>query len=224
MAKLSSTDIYGDLYVDGIISGVLGNTYTRSSVGHLDWPNNQEYLLTKAAIAHWNGRYDASNSNLAYCNRGAFGTIVTKNTGDYATASHTHASITAATGASWTSTAASNQTDCLINFYSHISQSAAGLFPRSNNANAMISINKHSGHYDSQLGFSSNGNVYYRSVNGTAMSDSTAWKQIAFTDSNITGKAANSDKVGGYSVWVGTQADYNAITSKSSTTLYYIKE
>lgn len=35
-------------------------------------------------------------------------------------------------------------------------------------------------------------------------------------------KAANSDKVGGYSVWVGTQAQYDAISSKSSTTLYYI--
>ena len=87
MAKLSSTDIYGDLYVDGIISGVLdgtiNKTYTRSSVGHLDWPNNTEHYLTKAALAHWNGRYDGSGSNLAYCNRGAFGTIVTKNTGDY---------------------------------------------------------------------------------------------------------------------------------------------
>ena len=34
-------------------------------------------------IGYWNGRYDASNSNLAYCNKGAFGTIVTKATTDY---------------------------------------------------------------------------------------------------------------------------------------------
>lgn len=30
--------------------------------------------------------------------------------------------------------------------------------------------------------------------------------------------------VNGYSVWTGTQAQYNAISSKSSTTLYFITE
>ena len=69
------------------------STYTRSSVGTLDWSDNTGALLTKAAIAHWNGAYSGTSSNLAYCNRGAFGTIVTKNSGDYATASHTHNSI-----------------------------------------------------------------------------------------------------------------------------------
>ena len=69
------------------------SVYTRSSVGTLDWSSNAEALLTKAAIAHWNGAYSGTTSNLAYCNRGAFGTIVTKNSGDYATASHTHNAI-----------------------------------------------------------------------------------------------------------------------------------
>ena len=69
------------------------STYTRSSIGTLDWSANTEALLTKAAIAHWNGAYSGTSSNLAYCNRGAFGTIVTKNSGDYATASHTHNNI-----------------------------------------------------------------------------------------------------------------------------------
>lgn len=37
---------------------------------------------------------------------------------------------------------------------------------------------------------------------------------------NING---NASSVGGYSVWVGTQTEYNALSSKSSTTIYYIK-
>ena len=57
--------------------------YARSSIGTLDWGSNNEYLLTKSAIAHWNGCYGGTASNLQYCNRGAFGTIVTKNSGDY---------------------------------------------------------------------------------------------------------------------------------------------
>ena len=48
-------------------------------------------LMTTNTLAYWNGSYSTSgSSNLTYCNRGAFGTIVTKNTGDYAKAGHTH--------------------------------------------------------------------------------------------------------------------------------------
>ena len=42
------------------------------------------------------------------------------------------------------------------------------------------------------------------------------------TATTFSGTATNSNKVGGYSVWVGTQAQYDAISSKSSTTIYYI--
>ena len=54
-------------------------------------------------MAFWNGAYNSNNSsNLTYCNRGAFGTIVTKNTGDYAAASHTHSYSAVYTGSSAT--------------------------------------------------------------------------------------------------------------------------
>ena len=49
----------------------------------------------------------------------------------------------------------------------------AGLFPSSNNANSILSINRHAGSYDSQLGFSSDGNIYYRSFNATALDTTT---------------------------------------------------
>jgi hypothetical protein len=46
--------------------------------------NYNANLMTTNTLAHWNGAFNASNtSNLTYCNRGAFGTIVTKATTDY---------------------------------------------------------------------------------------------------------------------------------------------
>ena len=41
---------------------------------------------------------------------------------------------------------------------------------------------------------------------------------------NLPANGGNADTVGGYAIWVGTQAQYNAISSKSSTTIYLIKE
>lgn len=37
-------------------------------------------------------------------------------------------------------------------------------------------------------------------------------------------KTNSSSSYGGYTVWVGTQAQYDAITTKDNTTLYFIKE
>lgn len=68
-----------------------------SAVGHSDWRNQSTddgYVPTMAFMAFWNGAFNGSgNSNLQYCARGRFGTIVTKSSGDYATAGHTHNSI-----------------------------------------------------------------------------------------------------------------------------------
>lgn len=54
--------------------------------GHCGWvtkEGNGLNLITLNTLAYWNGQYKDSASNLAYCNKGAFGTIVTKNEGDY---------------------------------------------------------------------------------------------------------------------------------------------
>lgn len=70
------------------------NTRTLTSASHSSWANastDQGYVPDMAFIAYWNGAFSSNGaSNLAYCNRGAFGTIVTKNAGDYASAGHTH--------------------------------------------------------------------------------------------------------------------------------------
>ena len=52
------------------------------------------------------------------------------------------------------------------------------------NANSIFTINKHPGNYYSQLGFSSNGNLYYRNfVNNVAINTTQGWSQLAFTSS-----------------------------------------
>ena len=42
--------------------------------------------------------------------------------------------------------------------------------------------------------------------------------------SSLPANGGNADTVGGYTIWTGTQAEYNAISNKSSTTIYFIKE
>lgn len=41
---------------------------------------------------------------------------------------------------------------------------------------------------------------------------------------NLPANGGNADTVGGYAIWVGTQVQYDVITSKSSTTIYLVKE
>ena len=75
--------------------------FTRSSVGDIGWStnSNQGLPVSVSAIAYWNGAYQNTTSNLTYCKHGAFGTIVTKNAGDYAAASHgTHLTIGTGSG------------------------------------------------------------------------------------------------------------------------------
>lgn len=69
------------------------NVRTLTAQGASGWKDaatDQQYVPDMAFMAYWNGAYSGTSSNLTYCNRGAFGTIVTKNTSDYAVAGHTH--------------------------------------------------------------------------------------------------------------------------------------
>ena len=42
--------------------------------------------------------------------------------------------------------------------------------------------------------------------------------------SSLPANGGNAATVGGYTIWTGTQTQYNAISNKSSTTIYFIKE
>lgn len=66
---------------------------TLGAVGNTSWTNkttDDKYVPTMSFMAYWNGAYSGTSSNLQYCDRGRFGTIVTKGSGDYAAAGHTH--------------------------------------------------------------------------------------------------------------------------------------
>jgi len=86
-----------------------------------------------------------------------------------------------------------------IKYSYHVSNGTAGLFSATDNANSIITLNKHEGNYDSQLGFSSNGNIYYRNFSNSALNTTSAWKQIAFTDSNVA--SANTAKHASAAHW-----------------------
>ena len=62
--------------------------YTRSSVGDLGWGTGNQDLIAKSALAFWNGAYSGTGSNLAYCNKGAFGDMATKSTANALTLSY----------------------------------------------------------------------------------------------------------------------------------------
>ena len=65
------------------------------------------------------------------------------------------------------------------------------------------------------------------SVNGTTYTHSNGTITLPnypTIPNSLPANGGNADTVGGYAIWVGTQAQYNAITSKSSTTIYLIKE
>ena len=63
-----------------------------------------------------------------------------------------------------------------------VPSTASGIMSTSNNANGILTINTHSGNYYHQIGFSPNG-MFYRSVNGTALTNSLAWEKI-YTSAN----------------------------------------
>ena len=76
-----------------------------------------------------------------------------------------------------------------------ISNGTVGLFDAINNANSIITLNKHSGDYNSQLGFSSNGKIYYRNFAGQALSTNNAtkpWEQILTSANTINATQLDS--------------------------------
>lgn len=75
--------------VKGLAAAAYRGVYTKSSLGDIGWGTeaNRTKVVDVSAIAFWNGRHSGTSSNLQYCDRGRFGTIVTKATGDYVAAS-----------------------------------------------------------------------------------------------------------------------------------------
>lgn len=110
----------------------------------------------------------------------------------YTPSSHNH---TVIQGTSITSAVPGKANDGFCEFYYNVNNGLANNMPSSNNANAIISISRHAGDYTSQLGFSSNGNLYYREGVGA-----TAWKTI-LTSSNYTSYTVTKTGGGASGTW-----------------------
>jgi hypothetical protein len=63
---------------------------TASAITTLGYGTNNGYVPDISMLSYWNGAYSGTSSNLAYCNKGAFGDMATKTASSYALASHTH--------------------------------------------------------------------------------------------------------------------------------------
>ena len=94
VGDISSNYNYCELTPTGIIEKGMylenkyilnSNKYTVNGVSHTGWLDiDQSKVPTLNFLSFWNGAHTSNgNSNLSYCNRGAFGTIVTKSASDY---------------------------------------------------------------------------------------------------------------------------------------------
>lgn len=68
-----------------------------------------------------------------------------------------------------------------INYSYAVYQTTTGMFNATNNANSIITIKRHSTNYFSQIGFSSDGRIYYRDFENAILDTTTDWSKIAFT-------------------------------------------
>lgn len=185
-------------YVPNTIAGVSA-AITLLDVGD-DTPVDNCYYITQTNDASSNTYYRRKHSSLWTYIKGKTDSV-------YSAIGHTHSSITGPNKHDAAVPTSTVGTGVLTLFYNV--DNTSGNMPKANNANAIIQLNKHAGEYDSQLGFSSDGNIYYRSANGSAFTTSSPWKQLAWKDDRL---GANSD--GSYwgmaspsndsSVWIRT--------------------
>lgn len=95
-----------------------------------------------------------------------------------------------------------NAADGKIEFYYNVNNGLTNNMPSTNNANAIFNISRHGGgNYTSQLGFSSDEEIYYRAGTGT-----TKWKKILTSDNftsysvPLTGSTISNPNASNFSI------------------------
>jgi len=96
-------------------------------------------------------------------------------TSSFASSGHSHNSLYGAQSS--TAVPVTSLSNGQLKVFYNVNYDLSGNMPATNNANAIIQINRHGGNYDSQLGFSNNGNIYYRSCNNETL-DTKGWKTV----------------------------------------------
>ena len=103
-----------------------------------------------------------------------------------------------------------------VKYYYNILLNTEGLFPHNNNANSVLTVSKHQGSYLSQLGFSSDRRLYFRSANGEDI-NSLGWNTIAYV-SEIPTKVSQLTNDSGF-VTGGPYLPLSGGTMTGSTTV-----
>ena len=85
--------------------------------------------------------------------------------------------------------------DGFMTYHYNVNNGLTNNMPSSNNANAILTISRHAGDYTTQLGFSSDDNIYYRNGVGT-----TSWKRI-LDSSNYNNYAPSKTGSGASGTW-----------------------
>lgn len=156
---------------------------TPDAIGAAPASHTHDYVPTSRTV---NGKALSSNITLSASdvsavptsrtiNGKALSSNITLSASDVsaAPASHSHGQLI---GDYVTTVPLSTDNGALKYVYS-VPSTASGIMSTTNNANGILTINTHSGNYYHQLGFSPNG-MFYRSANGTALTNSLAWNKI----------------------------------------------
>lgn len=186
-----------------IVGGGESSDYVKSAAG--SGGNERLVLANDDVIEFYTGCQDGLSkaTHTTIDNTGLFsGTAAKANSvpwsgvsgkpGTFTPSSHSHSYIAAVISSSAVPAKAA---DGRVEFYYNVNNGLANNMPSSNNANAIISLSRHAGDYPSQLGFSSDGNIYYREGVGT-----TAWKTI-LTSSNYTSYTVTKTGGGASGTW-----------------------
>lgn len=116
----------------------------------------------------------------------------------------------------------------IVKFLYNVSNGTANLFDHTDNANAIIQISKHGGNYDSQLGFSSNGNIYYKSCDSENLADKS-WKRMAFTNDipTVPTKVSQLQNDSGFTTFdcnIGTSGIWSYAKFSNGLAICYARE
>ena len=90
--------------------------------------------------------------------------------------------------------------------------------PAIDNSNSFLTLNRHSGNYNSQIGFSSNGNMYYRSFSNVAINSTHTWRTIWDSGNSSQFTSALNTKLAGIATSANNYVLPTALTATTFAT------
>lgn len=175
----------GDLTAGGTLNGLSVSSGTISSGTWNGTAIGDSYI---SSATNWNTAYNKRPSSLGFTSSTVTLTLGDGNTitasvptfNQNTTGSAGSAPILTASGGLTT-----QQGSGTVGYVYALSTSTSGIFSVTDNSNSILTVNRHPDNYYSQLGFSSNGNLYYRSFSATAINTTQAWQTI-WTSTSLT--------------------------------------